>query len=1016
MSESMLRSLLQMLAGFSELSNDRPRKLMRMYLAVYLAQNFGKKLLEPKLLEFDTYQQSISNSHSIEKQLEEICTEITKVFTLQQRFLLLAYLLNFFNLSQNLHLINHGKTNSKSDNLDKVASWLKLPHQDYLNFRHFTFGKLYSIPQKLNLLISASKNTDLSGIRFLQCDGLTGYISFLRLASANLIMFNYNGTSKLNLNGKPIYSNNNYVLSSGFFISGPNVQSIYYGNVLREFSLGNESETITLVAEGATYFYPRSQKGIRNISFSGKSGEMHGILGGSGVGKSTLLNVISGNLRPQEGKTLVNGINLQDFPKLTMGNVGVLRQEENLVEELTVFENLYFSTKASVGKLSHEKIVELCQEKLAELDLTDCMNNKVGPPDNRQLSGGQRKRLAIAIEIVRNPKILLVDEPTSGLSSADSEMVMNILKNIALSGKLVIVNIHQPSSDIYKLFDGVIIIDRGGVPIYIGNPVEAILYFKKETDRVDKHSSACECCGTLKPEQIFDMVEERAIDEYGQKGANRKFTPEEWHQKYLDNCIKPLVFNGSSQIPSNLLSVPKLLVQFRTFFHRNLLAKLRNAEFIFFALILPALLSMLVSTYLRFSFQQELGSSGYSFYLNPNIPTFFSTYILSAFFFGLIVSCEDILRDRRIISREGSIGLSLKSFYNAKVLFLIIISTIQTFLLALPGVLILEVKDTLWELWFILLLVSFLGNLLGLILSSTLKSVVAIYILVPFLIVPQILFSGLGVPFDALNPKLTTQQQVPIIAETIPTRWATEALIVNSFINNRFNKPLFNHNFRESELRFRLLFLLPELYEQANKLATSPNEITNNDKEQIINGLNLLNEGSNRVELISSFDPWTSSSVRKIIELLEISQKTLAKEYSNAKHKRDRTIESIYPNTLQGRDYLNKTKELYHNIAIEGLVRNSQAPLPMVKEKNTYIQKTDPIYQLPTSPLGRSHYFAPFKRVGNLFLETYWFNGSMLVVMIFICYICFIFNIIPFVLKRILLFFRYFNYFRIIKL
>jgi len=90
---------------------------------------------------------------------------------------------------------------------------------------------------------------------------------------------------------------------------------------------------------------------------------------------------------------------------------------------------------------------------------------------NKMISGGQRKRLNIALELIREPSILFVDEPTSGLSSRDSENVMELLSELTLKGKLIFIVIHQPSSDIYKMFDSMIILDQGGHMIYYGNPV-----------------------------------------------------------------------------------------------------------------------------------------------------------------------------------------------------------------------------------------------------------------------------------------------------------------------------------------------------------------------------------------------------------------------------------------------------------------------------------------------------------------------------------------------------------------
>ena len=153
---------------------------------------------------------------------------------------------------------------------------------------------------------------------------------------------------------------------------------------------------------------------------------------------------------------------------------------------------------------------------------------------DKTISGGQRKRLNIALELIREPAILYLDEPTSELSSRDSENVIDLLKELSLKGKLIFVVIHQPSSDIYKMFDKMIIMDTGGYPAYNGHPVEAVTYFKKSTHQVDSNRGQCETCGNVNPEQIFNIIEAKVVDEYGQPTAKRKITPPQWYELYSE--------------------------------------------------------------------------------------------------------------------------------------------------------------------------------------------------------------------------------------------------------------------------------------------------------------------------------------------------------------------------------------------------------------------------------------------------------------------------------------------------
>ncbi|MDZ7635552.1 MAG: hypothetical protein U5L72_14420 [Bacteroidales bacterium] len=151
---------------------------------------------------------------------------------------------------------------------------------------------------------------------------------------------------------------------------------------------------------------------------------------------------------------------------------------------------------------------------------------------DKKISGGQRKRLNIGLELMREPAVLFADEPISGLASHDSENVMDLLKDQAMNGKLVFVIIHQPSSDILKMFDRLWLLDRGGYMIYDGDPVDAIVYFKTETSQANAAESECPTCGNVETDEILQIVEAKVVDPDGRKGEERQVSPVRWYHSY----------------------------------------------------------------------------------------------------------------------------------------------------------------------------------------------------------------------------------------------------------------------------------------------------------------------------------------------------------------------------------------------------------------------------------------------------------------------------------------------------
>jgi ABC-type multidrug transport system ATPase subunit len=308
---------------------------------------------------------------------------------------------------------------------------------------------------------------------------------------------------------------------------------------------------------------------------------------------------MSGMARPDSGEVVINGYNLysENGKARLNGVIGFVPQDDLLIEELTVFQNLYYNARMCLDNLSEPEIVNAVENILADMDLYDIRDLKVGNVLNKVISGGQRKRLNIALELIREPTILFADEPTSGLSSVDSEIVMNLLKELTYRGKLVIINIHQPGSEIYKMFDKVIFIDKGGYQIFYGNPTEAIVYFKSVAGYSNAKEDQCITCGNVDADQMLQIVEAKVLNENGKPTHIRRVSPAEWAEKfkvYIDKIAIP-VSKGEKPIPENYFSIPGLFRQSRIFFIRDLLSKLANRQYVMISLLGAPLLALLMA-------------------------------------------------------------------------------------------------------------------------------------------------------------------------------------------------------------------------------------------------------------------------------------------------------------------------------------------------------------------------------------------------------------------------------------
>jgi len=517
---------------------------------------------------------------------------------------------------------------------------------------------------------------------------------------------------------------------------------------------------------------------------------------------------------PTRGEVVINGVNMHKEKDKIEGVIGYIPQDDLLIEELTVFQNLYYNAKLCFKDKSEEEITNLVNTTLTSLGLYERKDLKVGNTFNKLISGGQRKRLNIALELIREPSILFVDEPTSGLSSRDSENVMDLLSELTLKGKLIFVVIHQPSSDIYKMFDKMIILDTGGYMAYYGNPVESIVYFKTIDGQINSEVGECPNCGNVTPEIIFNILEAKVVDEFGQYTPNRKISPYKWEEYYYSNIKIERVEQVKDDPPKNL-NIPRWINQFKIYTIRDLLTKVSNTQYIILNLGEAPLLGFILSFIVRYI--ADPSSNKYILYDNENIPPYIFMSIVVALFLGLTVSAEEIFRDRKILKREKFLNLSRSSYLMSKILILTVISALQSILFVLVGNTILGIWGMYFEYWIALFSIFVFANMMGLNISATFNSAVTIYILIPLLLIPQMSLGGAMFSFDKLNRKIGSVDKVPVIAEFMASRWAYEALMVYQFKSNKFNqigtsdKSMFDLNKQLSQADYKTVHYLPAI-------------------------------------------------------------------------------------------------------------------------------------------------------------------------------------------------------------
>ncbi len=569
---------------------------------------------------------------------------------------------------------------------------------------------------------------------------------------------------------------------------------------------------------------------LDGISFSVQRGEMVCVMGASGCGKSTMLKALAGQFPPVQGEVLFNGRSLYATYDALRRYVTYVPQYDAFDEHLTIEENLEFATAIRSPHLSRRERLRRMDGKLAELGLNERRSNVVGSPHTKTLSGGERKRLNIGLDMIGSADIYLFDEPTSGLSSKDAEHVIEIIRGMS-HNKIMMVTIHQPTSRVFQMFDKVALLDKGGKLVFFGTPRETLQYFA-DAEHVQHYGAATqttEVGDTARPEFIFDVLETPLRDlsgdiifeenNRGQLIPARRYSPDYWRDKFeahrlvSDVRANPSKEVATTQPPSPPSGSPASSLrrreplrlreewgQFVVLLKRAFISKCRNRANLLTTMVEAPILALLIGMVLRYS---EGGT--YDFASAYHIPTYMFLALVVAMFLGLTNSVDDIIRDRPVLMRERNLNVRIGYYVIAKALTLTLFAIVQCAMFSFIGNGLLSVRGMFWVMFFAMILTAVGGIAIGLIISALVPEGKTAVNIIPAVLIPQIILGGALIKYEEMNKDLdfvyTIQQwfakhpesainprsdlQVPLICEFMPMRWSYEALIYGQAKLNR---------------------------------------------------------------------------------------------------------------------------------------------------------------------------------------------------------------------------------------
>ncbi|MFT6395375.1 MAG: ABC-type multidrug transport system ATPase subunit [Bradymonadia bacterium] len=548
------------------------------------------------------------------------------------------------------------------------------------------------------------------------------------------------------------------------------VRKEYHGDIM----LQAERISVDVSARGE-----KGKKRILNdVSFSVFPTEFVGLMGPSGAGKTTLMMALAGIMPPSEGRCQLNGLDVYESYDAFRGNIGYVPQDDIVYPQLTVYESLYYTARLRLpADTSDGEIDRKIDEVLAALEITHTRNTKIGDALSKGISGGERKRVNLAQELITEPSLLFLDEPTSGLASQDTINVMRLLRTLANAGKTVLLTIHQPSLEAYRQMDSVIYLFRGNLVYYGPAYPDSILHFNDELPEGPARAALlAEPGNALRPladdqrDALTSDDPAAALEQVVDK-HREKYEASAYNREYVSERAS----DPGARVPKS--SVKRAyrrgwLAQWRVLVRRTALIKwkdrVNSAILLAQAPIIGLVLSMVFA----------VSGDTTAFDRLDRAPAALFLLVASAIWFGCSNSAREIVGEQAIYGRERMVNLMIPSYVLSKAAVLGVVCALQCALLLGIVYVPLGLTGHFGVLYGILFGTSLVGLGMGLTLSSLVRSEQAAMALIPLILIPQIVLGGVIMPVHQMSAP--TQ----LLAGLTTARWGFEAMLHAEFADD----------------------------------------------------------------------------------------------------------------------------------------------------------------------------------------------------------------------------------------
>lgn len=542
---------------------------------------------------------------------------------------------------------------------------------------------------------------------------------------------------------------------------------------------------VSIVAEGLSVDVPRRDGGgmlriLSDVSFTVYGGELVALMGPSGAGKTTLLRAMNGYQAPSAGSTTIGGADVNAQFESLRGAIGYVPQDDIVFPQLTVAESLRYTARLRLPRDTSDAEIEArIDQILRDLQIEQTRDRVIGDALNKGISGGQRKRVNLAQELITDPPILFLDEPTSGLSAGDTLVVMRLLRSLADEGRTIVVTIHQPSLKAYRLFDHVAYLFFGRLAYFGPAFPDSITYFQRSLseEAVEQPSEAAltlyDPGSALEPMDADIVAAEQADD----RDAARDQAACRWDQRFRSSAAYREFVHDRRQASATPAAPtrqsaesPSFIRQVNVLTSRMLRLKLRDRGALFTTFFFAPLFAGLTA----FANRPQAGDR-YFFEIMVDVPNALVLLVVVSFMFASFGAASDIVSEAAVLKREQMANLRASAYVSAKAVVHGMMVAGQSLLLTLVGNSVLPLETSPLGLFTVLWLVSMCGAGIGLIASASARTSLQAILIVVAALALQLIIGGTTVPLPNLPSSLQTVSAATVV------RWGSEAAITSEF-------------------------------------------------------------------------------------------------------------------------------------------------------------------------------------------------------------------------------------------